>query len=538
MELKPLSDKDRQLFEQDALADVPELETEKGTLNPWEEVGDCFVQYVPHVTKEEYEAYLKAVEDAGWQVAAKYDGVPVRVVNIAFFRKDRRLLEISYYDFRNHPFLPLKLFVSVSLLPPYPTRPPEGLFRGVALPDGPEARDCGAGNFIKTAENADKADYDALLAALERDGWKKQYDNGAGLADVMFTALFEKDTRTLSALYIAPSRRLCVTVGEGAAPVSPYLTDDPARRKGFLPGLRTSLHLLEMWHFGNSFVIRLKNGHFLISDGGTRNETPYLVEYLESLTPAGEKPVIEGWFISHGHADHCGVLIELGLEENWGRRIVVEGVYFSEPSTTMLSLDPGGLGIMGLIHRMSRYVHTSSGAPTPFYRLHTGERYWFADLTVDVLLTQELIPFETCTGDLNDTSSWLLLTIEGQKVLIAGDGDKSGMRLLMENYPSEYMTLDVMGVLHHGWNTRDEFTDFCSVKTALFTCYGAVPPSKKEQNDYLKSKVEEWYAWGDGTVALTFPYRVGEAVRMPPFDWKYHRGEARPSMPNNDDKRK
>ena len=534
MELKALPDEERRLFEKDAFADVPPLVTAQGETHPVEERGDCFFQLINYVTKEEYRTYLQEVEAAGWQIVARYDSVPLQVDNIAIFRRDRRLLEISYYDFQNHAFLKPKLYLSVALAPSYRTREPGDLFRDVTLPDALPARDCGEGNFIKTMENAERSDYDALLDRLIRDGWERRYDNGAGLAEVMFTALLTKDTRTLCALYAAPGRRLYVTVGEDQTPPSPYLADDPARRAGFVPGLRTSLHMMELWYFGNSFVIQLKNGHFLISDGGLRIDVPYLIEYLERLAPAGEKPVIEGWFISHGHGDHCGALIELAINGEWGERIIVEGVYFSQPSVDMLALDWGGLGIMSLIHRMPDKVHTTTGAPTPFYRLRTGERYYFADVTVDVLLSQELIPFETCTGDLNDTSSWLLVTVEGQKVLIAGDGDKSGMKLLMENYTPAFMAMDVMGVLHHGSNTRNEFTDFCRVKTALFTCYSTASLRKKEQNDYLKSKVEEWFAWGEGTRVLTFPYRVGESVCMPPCDWKYNRGEARP-IPNSGD---
>ena len=181
----------------------------------------------------------------------------------------------------------------------------------------------------------------------------------------------------------------------------------------------------------------------------------------------------------------------------------------------MLALDHAGLGSMGLIHRMPGKIRTAAGAPTPFYRLRTGERYYFADITVDVLLAQELIPFESCTGDLNDTSAWLLFTVEGQKILLAGDGDKSGMNLLMENYTSAFMAVDVMSVLHHGSNVRNEFTDFCSVKTALYPCYDT-------------SKLRK---------VLTFPYRVGESVLIPPRDWKYHRDETRPVGSAGDNKK-
>jgi hypothetical protein len=85
---------------------------------------------------------------------------------------------------------------------------------------------------------------------------------------------------------------------------------------------------------------------------------------------------------------------------------------------------------------------------------------------------------------------------------------------------------------HHGFNTRDEFTDFCTVKTVLATIKGdwKITPlmKKREMNDYLKTKSEEWLVWGDGTKILTFPYAVGSYETLPNFEWIYHPGVARP----------
>ncbi|MBQ9392911.1 MAG: MBL fold metallo-hydrolase [Oscillospiraceae bacterium] len=533
MKYKGYSDSLRRLFEDEALADLPPLQTAEGQSQPWEECGDCFTRLTLHATKEEYYAYLRDVEAAGWTPCIVHPQPLVNVLYKNAYRKDRRLLMLTYCDF-NGVTLPRKLIATVGLMPAYRCiTADEELFRGVPVSPELPARDCGEGNFIKTVENAGREDYDALCAALERDGWQRRADNGAGLAGAVFTRLYTRDRRTLCALYTAPSRRLYVTVGEEETPLSPHLQDDPAFRAGFAPGAKTSLHMLELWHFGNSFVIRLKNGHFLVSDGGLRCETPYLLDYLDSLTPAGETPVVEGWFISHEHADHCGVLLELAQDESWGDRLRIDGIYFSTPSVEMLQLDTIALGVVDLVRLVSRNVRTSSGGPVPFYRPRTGERYYFADLTVDVLHAQEILPYAECSGDFNDTGTWLLVTVEGQKVLLGGDGDKGGMKRIMENYTSDFMTLDVMTLLHHGWNTRDYFTDFCHVKTMLFTCLKDVPPSKYQQNEYLKTQVEEWFPWGEGTRVLTFPYRVGESVCLPHFDWKYHRGETRPGgVPN------
>ena len=533
MEFKTLPEEERVLFKEDALKDLPPFESKDGKADPIEEVGDCFEQRIQYVTAEEYRTFLERISSAGWETMIVRTEPINGIVYSSIYRKDGLLLSIVYFDFpADNPYgLRPKLYWTVGLEPEYRTFQAGDLFDDVPIPAVGEARETGEGNFTKTIPCALRADYEKLLSALITAGWEKRYDNGAGLGNALFTAHFTRDRRTLSVVFAAPSRKIFVTVGRDQAPLSPFLFGDPSVQKSILPGQKTSLHMLELWHFGNSFVIRLKNGHFLVSDGGLRYETPYLLDYLETLVPAGEKPVIEAWLISHMHADHCGVLIEMGLNESWGDRIVVEGVYISVPSRLMMTLDPGAPGIERLIHRFSKYVRNSAGEPVPFYRLRTGERYGFSDITMDVLLAQELLPYEDCTGDLNDTTTWLLFTIEGQKVFIAGDGDKGGMRILMDNYTPEFMRMDVMSLLHHGYNTRDWFTDYCKAKTVLFTCAGSGPSQKKAQNEYLKTKVDEWLPWGDGTKVLTFPYRVGESQTLPHFDWKYNQGETRPGMP-------
>lgn len=75
-----------------------------------------------------------------------------------------------------------------------------------------------------------------------------------------------------------------------------------------IPGAQTTLHMVELHQSGNSFVLQLKNGHFILCDGGYTEDLAFLLEYLESLVPEGEKPVIEAWMITHLHVDHAALL--------------------------------------------------------------------------------------------------------------------------------------------------------------------------------------------------------------------------------------
>ena len=535
MELKLLSDEERLLFEKDAFADVPPLVTAQGETHPVEERGDCFFQLTNYVNIEEYHAYLQTVESAGWQLIVRYDGIPIPADNITLFRKDRRLLEVIYYDFQNHAFLNPKLYVSVSLVPPYRIREPGDLFRDVALPEAQPARDCGEGNFIALTENAARSEYDALLAAVCRDGWGKQYDNGAGLADAVFTALFTKDTRTLCALYTAPSHRLYVTVGEEQAPPSPYLTDDPARRGGFVPGLRTSLHMLELWHFGNSFVIQLNNGHFLVSDGGLRQDVPYLVDYLEQLAPAGEKPVIEAWFISHAHDDHMGIFKALFTNKEQLDRIYVENVYFNDMGADAAKFHDQfetASALLNYVRGVPAVMHSTDGGHPGIYELSVGDRYYFNDFNVEVVCSAEVLADYTTWGDQNGTSTWLMYNIEGQKVLISADGNFEDQQAVMAIYDRSYLNLTMFSTPHHGYDMFDQFTDYLdSLQTLLYTnplkwLAGSGIESGSSTHtpmlEHINEISQESYAFGEGTVVYEFPYEVGTATVLPEREWIYN----------------
>ena len=406
-----------------------------------------------------------------------------------------------------------------------------------------EAEPCGAGNYLITFEGTTKEAYDMYLEELQKAGFVKYVDNGDGLDGVVFSATYilHGNAYTWSQLvvtitYIETSHTAYISACENL-PLSEHLIYKDEYVQGNKEGASTSLHMMELFDFGNSFVFQLKNGHFIISDGGTDYETPYLIDYLEKLAPEGEKPIVEAWFISHGHCDHGGVLYEFISDSSLAARICVEGVYYNEPSAQVMSLDPWMWSHMDLLKASIKgCLKTSEGKRTEIYRPQIGQRYYFSDITVDIVVAQEQIPYLSYHGDFgrdfNDSTTWCMFNVEGQKCLFCGDGDMGGTDFIMNTYSKEYLNVDIFTLQHHGFNTRDEFTDFCTVKTVLATIKGdwKITPlmKKREMNDYLKTKSEEWLVWGDGTKILTFPYAVGSYETLPNFEWIYHPGVARP----------
>ena len=386
---------------------------------------------------------------------------------------------------------------------------------------------CGAGTYVTNMENTTKADYEAYLRQVEEHGFIKYADNEEGLDKAVLCSTYAKDHFVLNISYYSREKKTNISFYQDFL-LSEHLHYQDSYIEGNHEGAKTKLHMLELRSMGNSFVIQLKNGHFIISDGGQAPDLPYLLDYLECLTPEGEKPIVEAWVISHGHGDHCGALGAFVDTPKYVERLCVEGVYFSEPSQRVLERCSGyGTFMIGKMKMAQKLLKTSQGLPTPMYRPQIGQRYYFNDITMDILFTQEQVPFEEYKRDLNASSMVCLFTVEGQKCFFPGDIHEEGLEFIMANYSREYLNLDVFTLNHHGFNTSVAFADYITVKTLLLTLQEQLPVRKIRKTKYFISKVQETMTWGDGTKVLTFPYEVGSYDTMPCNEWIYHKDEER-----------
>jgi beta-lactamase superfamily II metal-dependent hydrolase len=388
-----------------------------------------------------------------------------------------------------------------------------------------ELSDIGGNHYAFDVDGADVSDYWAYLDILEEAGFVKYVDNGeAGLDGSVYSASFTKDKLTLTVTHLENVHKTYISVGQ-EQPLSERLLYDESYIADNQPDAKTTVTMLETFDWGNSFVIQLKNGHFILNDGGMEQDLVYLIEYMESLVPAGEKPVIEGWFISHAHIDHSGCLMHM-TNYDYIDRMSVEGFYFNEPNSEVSDLTNASMDTQSLKMACSLFK-TSQGEKTKFYRPSTGQRYYFSDVTVDVLFTQEQFPLEdTVNPDLNDASTWLLYTIDGQTFMLPGDANVQPARRVLEIYGEEFFDFDIATVFHHGHNTTYFLAEKFRCKTVLYT-FGKTKNDKwgteiAEGNALLQSIVDEYLSYGDGTKRLTFPYKVGSYESLPLQQWLHH----------------
>ena len=414
------------------------------------------------------------------------------------------------------------------------------LFKTVPIMSGEKlefssVEDVGDGNFMITATDTTMKEYEDYLTLLEEKGFSKHVDNRDGLEGHIYTSHYQKKDLLVVVSYFSKLKNTTITVCEKET-LSEQLVYNNKFVADNLSGAKTKFIMPELYTAGNSFIIQLKNGHFIINDGGMAEDLPYLLDYLDSLVEPGEKPIVDAWIISHAHKDHMGVFIGVFENQVYANRLYVEEVYFTKPSDDAQVADAGAYDKADVLCFYTETVpamfKTTEGTETPVYRMRPGERYYFNDITMDIMFTPDMLPYaEWKTW--NATSVVLMYTIEGQKVMIGADTDWECQKVMLEVFNDEYFDTAIYQAPHHGGNVYNEFSSHIKTDTVLYPTNDGVRDTVKTsmlgrwvQNTYLKSIADEALDWGNGGIVLTFPYEVGSYEVLPRTQWIYNENES------------
>lgn len=273
---------------------------------------------------------------------------------------------------------------------------------------------------------------------------------------------------------------------------------------------------------GMSYLFRLGDGRFFLIDGGyfTYRECDRLYRLLRKLQPEG-KLVLAGWFFSHAHQDHLGCFLDFAAryagekEEPEKADCVIEGLYYTFPSLSLPEAafwkQSDNATIREFYDTLARFL-----PHVPRYALHTGQSFFLADLSADVLFTHEDIYPERIYS-FNDSSTVLRVRIAGQTLLFLGDLQEASCRKLEAMYGNE-LKADLVQVAHHGFNgSTAETYDLASPTVALWPTpdYGFIGNRERQVNAHLLSmpSVREHLVAGiHGTRILPLPYTPASSL--------------------------
>ena len=349
-----------------------------------------------------------------------------------------------------------------------------------------------------TDEQAGNMTYNGYVATLKNAGFACVENT----IDNTYSATCSKDEWNVTVTHVGGSIKTTYISFNTGQEHSKNLMESAKDTTVKSEGAQNKLHMLNLSADGNSMVVELKNGHFIVYDGGYSTELESLMAYLKTLagkTNDVQNPVvIEAWVVSHFHSDHAGALGYIrnysdAKVQSWLKDVRVEAIYVSEPNDVVKDYEVlnQNIKIADDVYNGRRFLKTTEGKIPSIYRMQTGQTYYFGDITMDVIYSQNLgtsrdmyvdhFGDETST-DFNDTSTWLIFNIDGEKILLSADGNTQNMDYIMKAYSQKYLAVDVFQAPHHGKNTYDDFTKYCTVRDYVLF-----------ENIYDISSNKNWY---------------------------------------------
>lgn len=252
---------------------------------------------------------------------------------------------------------------------------------------------------------------------------------------------------------------------------------------------------------GLGMIFHLPNGKFIIYDGGyTANDGLY--KKLKELAGKDEI-IIAAWIISHPHHDHEEAFD--AFVKKHANDVRLENVMFNY--TNLVEPNPSYSANSDTIRNN---IKTYLDGKTNIIKPHTGQIYSFGSSTVEILYTvEDLIP--NTSGDINDSSLVVRITVSGQSILLLGDALEKTANSLTSTYDS-YLKSDMVQLAHHGTNPGTK---------ALYTKINATVLFWPSSTDNVKqryytdknaavveavSKAKDIYLAGEGSTTLMLPY--------------------------------
>ena len=282
--------------------------------------------------------------------------------------------------------------------------------------------------------------YGAYRAKLEQEGYTLYQENR--IAENLY-ATYCNDKNMIHAYYVDYEKSVRIVT----APIGE--TELPTLEDPYTKITETSFTIMNLNHeagnFGNSFIITLEDGSFLVYDGGNlagNTDAKELYDLLVKLNQREGKPVIAAWVLTHEHNDHKRNFHQ--MLKQYGANIIVEKVIYNVPSVSEFY----NSGNTDFYYQNGNYDDICSRTGAKRYQLHTGQKMTIRNLVLEVIYTQEDI-YPIAPYRFNNSSMVTRFEISGQMVTILGDAQAIPSKIMCQMY-GEALQSDIVQVAHHG----------------------------------------------------------------------------------------
>ncbi len=377
--------------------------------------------------------------------------------------------------------------------------------------------DAADGTFVISHRNIQKNDYQDYLTKLTKTGFEQIETYALGNNQY---ALMNSEESCVYVSYLAMTGEMRIYAEKAGNATYPSVKE--ATKGGdqtpavwqLMTDFKGSGH-----NSGNSYVLQLTDGSFIIMDGGynTNAEADQLYKVLSENTPTGQKPVIAAWFITHLHNDHYGAL--LNFSKRYSSRVEVKSFVYN------YTLNKIGSSAVTAVESIDTAMKKWSNAKH-YNKIHSGMTMGFADSKATIICTQEDV-YPNTPYDANDTCLVVRMDIGGQRIMFLADACASQSRVMSSTIPVSELKSDIVQIAHHGYEgCLVDLYQKIDAKTAFWpmAIYGYKMDTVENvfetwmkkgntgkyayANSYLinQSGIQKFFVSGAGTVKLELPY--------------------------------
>ena len=266
---------------------------------------------------------------------------------------------------------------------------------------------------------------------------------------------------------------------------------------------------------GMCIILRLSDGTYFLVDSAhylSVGDCDRIHDFLKAHTPL-DKIIIRGWYFSHAHSDHICQFMSF-LNRNF-TDTTIEGLYYNFPDYSRhpnkSDWDDDEIDVA------NEFFDFVPKFNIPTYTLHSGQVFYIGNIKIDVLCTHEDV-YPLSMEDFNDTSTAIMLTVEGSKIFIPGDCSRKSSAVLETRWDKN-IECDVLQVAHHGHTgltlnlyekTKGKIALFANTRIKHDEEY-----PRRIENRRIISQANEYYVSSEGSVEIPLPYRQGFVRVLP-----------------------
>lgn len=323
-----------------------------------------------------------------------------------------------------------------------------------AMPDSEAAKltyECGDGAILERYDEKSADDFWSACAYLKNEGFEKYSLNRVGTS---LSAIYTKGDAYYSLLFSEIESKLYITRSEEGALNFPVqggeyeVICESTVTQGYSKNIN-----------GMTYIFRLADGSFIISDGGYVADANNLYKTLCKLSGKEEGIHIRAWLMSHSHNDHYPAFGEFG--RNYGDKVKLDSFMYLPIPADIAS---------------DKYLNDNVQADIALYEgakavtVHAGMVFKFADVTLEVLNTPDFIYSDNSHHDFNESSVVFRVKNEEGGLILLGDCYSAVSNFLINTY-GEALQTDMMQVSHHGVEQATiELYDLIAPKLAFWPC--------------------------------------------------------------------